>query len=846
VSGSDRAMTCRILLMPRFPVAALFAGAALSTFVGLAYAQPQDAAPTGVLEEIIVTATRVATNLQQTPLSVAAFSGERLELAGIDAGRDLGIMVPNAVFAPIPAGERFSHMVIRGLPGVATYIDGVSFGGLAFQQRNFVELERVEVLRGPQGTHFGRNTNGGAIQLITRPPADQFGTRLDVEFGELDRRVLKVAADVPLLDRLKTKWIAGDSEVDGFVDSQTVPYSFGDERDTLLRADVLWEPTDDFSLRAYATQQEDEGSDARILRIPNTSNPVYVAYNVLAGNPDYIAQARAIDPSFPDPPFALAGDRYTPETHESGYPGGSLGRWQTRSNMPGPTSVIEQRYLTLLLDWHVTDRWTFESLSSYGETRDTRQLTDWDTSEFTHALVMVRNRDRQSTQEVHLIGNHFDGRLRSLMGFYHNKLNVWARPSSWWFWEFAVPNTGPNPGLPGPPGLDGRPALNLDALNYVRAWGATVGDPTVANFFPPTFLTADRLFNAEDIDRAVFGEFVIGLRDRLDLTVGFRFTEDKQWGVREYLPADAFRPAEPGVVPAGDPFAPAALIDESPNVDLGTISTPRVSLSYQATDDIYVYASYAEGFTSGEVITNPFLPDPIVLGPEVVKTREIGLRSDWLGQRLRLNATYFDSRWDGLRVPKTVPDPDNPGLFLPVAIPSDDGVAEASGAEIELEYVAGVRWDLSFALGLLDTEYVEIGIPAEDGTGLQPGIPFPFAPEMSYSLGIAYRLPLGTGGEILFRGDYGWMDDYERGLSAEFQRKNADGSNRPEPAYGLLNARIVYTPARANWQLSLFGTNLTNEWYVNGGFDLGYAWGYGPSTIGRPREIGAGVRFTFD
>jgi len=235
-----------------------------------------------------------------------------------------------------------------------------------------------------------------------------------------------------------------------------------------------------------------------------------------------------------------------------------------------------------------------------------------------------------------------------------------------------------------------------------------------------------------------------------------------------------------------------------------------------------------------------------VLGPEVVKTSEIGVRSDWLGRRLRLNATFFDSHWDGLRVPKSVPDPDNPGVVSPFTIPSDDGVADASGAEVELEYLAGERWDISFALGLLDTEYVDIGVPAPNGSGLQPGTPFALAPERSYSLGIAYRLPLRAGNELLVRGDYGWMDDYELGPAAEFQRKNPDGSNRPEPAYGLLNARVVYTPARGNWQLWLFGANLTNEWYVSGGFDLGLAWGYGPATIGRPRELGIGMRFTFD
>jgi iron complex outermembrane receptor protein len=804
----------------------------------------QSQSPPSGLEELIVTATRVATNLQQTPMSIEAFTGERLELAGIDAGRDLRTMVPNAVFSADVGGERNSAMIVRGMPGVTTYIDGVWFGTWAFQQRNFVELERVEVLRGPQGTHFGRNTNGGAVQIITRKPADEFGARLDVELGELDHHLVKLAVDVPISERSKTKWIAASSSVDGFVDSLTAPIALGAERESLLRGDVLWQPSDKFSLRVNLTEQKDRGSDARILRISNTSNPVYIVYNVLAGNPDFLAQARAIDPSFPAPPFALAGDRFTPETHEAGYPGGSLGRWQTRSNVPGPTSIADPQSVALTLDWHMTDHWSLESLTSYVD-EASMQVTDWDGSEFTQALHMVRNDFRSTTEEVHALGTHLNGRLRSLLGLYYLHNDAWARESGWWFWEFAVPNTGPNPGSFGPPGVGGRPALNLAALGYVRAWGATVGNAVVANFFPPTFWTSDRLFNFEDVDRAVFGELTIDLAKRLSLTLGVRITEDEQWGSREYRPVDSFRPAEPGVVPGGDPFAAGALLTETPSIRLGTISTPRASLSYQATDTLYLYTSYAEGFTSGEVDPNPYGPDPIVLGPEVVKTTEIGIRSDWLQRRLRFNATAFDSHWDGMRVLKTIPDPNNPGLFLPLAIRTDDGVARASGLEVDLDYVPSERWELNFALGMLDTKYLEIGDPAPNGTGLQPGTPFAFAPKSSYSIAVSRHLPLARGGDLLVRGDYGWMNDYVLGAyAAEYQRKNPDGSVRPEPAYGLLNARVVYTPPGAKWRLSVFGTNLTNEWYVNGGFDLGFAWGYGPVTIGRPREVGVGMHFT--
>ena len=119
------------------------------------------------LEEIIVTATRRETDLQSTPLSIQAFTAEQLELGGITNGRDLGIMVPNVVLNPSTGGGQAVFRV-RGLPGVGLYVDGVWQDSFGFQQTNFTEFERVEVLRGPQGTLFGRNTNGGAVNMVTK------------------------------------------------------------------------------------------------------------------------------------------------------------------------------------------------------------------------------------------------------------------------------------------------------------------------------------------------------------------------------------------------------------------------------------------------------------------------------------------------------------------------------------------------------------------------------------------------------------------------------------------------------------------------------------------------------
>ena len=794
-----------------------------------------------VLDEIIVTATRVETNLQETPMSVAAFSGEALDLAGIDTGRELGIMVPNVVINPDATGEFGTRMVMRGLPGVTTYVDGIWFGNVGFLQKSFVEVERVEVLRGPQGTLFGRNANGGAIQVVTRGPADEFGARLDMEISDFDGRTLSLAVDVPFAATLKSKWTAARDRNDGFLESQRAPFALGGYDNSLLRGDILWEPTDRVSLRFNLNEENRESSPARVVRISNPERPQPIAYNVLGGNPEYLARARAIDPAFPDPPFPLAVDRFTPESHAAGFPGGTLGEWQTRATTRGPT-IIDQQWSMLALECAITDKLSLESLTAYLET-DGHFINDYDVSALTFFTAMERNRQEGLTQELHLTGKHLNGRLSSFLGFYYQDAEVWTRSSSWNNWEFAIPNTGPNPGTGGAPGVGGRPLWNPTAVDYVRAWGATVGNTAAATFSPVTHNTADRLFRSEDTDRAVFGQLTVGLLEKLDLTLGFRLTEDDGGG-GEYLPADAFRPLEPGAVPPGDPYAVAAVIEETERADLGTVSTPRVTIAYRPIDDVFLYASYAEGFTSGEIVNDPRLPEPYVLDPEVVSLREIGLRSDWLDARLRFNATVFDSLWDGLRVGKFVDDATNPPAAFIVR--TSDGVGQARGLELELFYLPAERWELDFALGLLDTEYLDIGVPPANGTGLQPGIPFAYAPETSYSLGARHRWPLAGGGELLLVGNYGWMDEYQRAPSNQLQSKNPDGSDKPEPAYGILNARVVYRPANRNWQLSLFGTNLTNEWYVNGGVDNWTLSGYDGATIGRPREVGVGLRWTFD
>jgi iron complex outermembrane receptor protein len=786
------------------------------------------------IEQVFVTAQRRETSAQETPISIQAFTAEELELSGLDQGRDLGIMVPNVVLNPAggggPGGGSF---YIRGLPGVGVYVDGVWQSNAGFLESDFVELERIEVLRGPQGTLFGRNTNGGAINITTQRPGDEFAARFDLTAGEFNRRDARASVDLPLSDTVKTKWTAARYYNDGFLKSVTVNRSFGGQDDTIFRGDVLWEPTDRFSARFTLTDEDKRTSDPRIVRFTNLEHPRYLAYNILAGNPDFLAAARAIDPMFPDPPKSLASNRFTPETHEPGFPGGQLGKWQTRSNTAGAGTTRDLQYGTMTLEWQARDNLTIESITSAWE-MDRRQVTDFDGSEFTVTTDDYRSRTENFNQEIHVLGDNFNGRVNWLAGLYYLKQENLQRFYRWGMQEFSMPPfSGPS-----------DPANDQAAIDYVRAYGAVVGNPSLIGFVPLTFITADDLTGNDDEDSAFFGEVSWSVIDKLDLTFGLRVTAD-DGEAASYIETAGFRPENDQMAVQGDPFS-GTIATVTPDPDLGNITTNKFAATYQLTDTMMVYGSWGEGFTSGGVTISTNFPDPIILDPEIITTREFGLRSDWMDGRLRFNATYFASKWDGLRVPILPDDPDNPGQKLPFPVNTSEGLAEADGWEFELIWAPTDRLRLNGGIGLLDSNYLNIGDPDPTGVnGIQPGSPFAYAPETSASVSVTYDIPLDGGSRVTLVGNYGWMDKYVRDPANQRTPKDANGNTIFEPAYGILNARARYVPSDGDWHVELWGRNLTDEQYINGGFDTRTVWGYDFTVIGLSREVGMSIGFEF-
>jgi outer membrane receptor protein involved in Fe transport len=837
------------------------------------------------LEEIVVTATRRETDLQSTPLSIQAFTAEQLELGGITNGRDLGIMVPNVILNPGTGGAQ-SQFYIRGLPGVGLYVDGVWQDGFGFQQMNFSEMERVEVLRGPQGTLFGRNTNAGAVNMTTRLPADEFGARVKLDIGDFNRRDASLAVDVPITDTFKTKFMAATARNDGFLEGLTTPWDFGSQDDTIYRADLYWEPVDRFSLRFTYNDEQKRGTDPKIHRMTRYDNSKLYAYNIMLGA--YQAQADAacaagFSPTLPlptvpatipgftpptcgpngwsPPPTNNLGTRYTgtkppaldPSTHTTNYPNnfippqhtefgnyaqvansagqsfetlgttytpnprmpdyafgpGQVGKWQTKSDSMEDGITADLEYYTVTARFDITDNMRFEAILSDWE-QFQRQVIDFDGTEFLITTDDIPQERENQTIELHLSGSAFNDRLNWLAGYYSLDEDLTQRFYRWAMWEFTVPQTSvmnPTTGFVNPAPTNQAyteyvrqtaSLLNLNGfsggnmLSPVNPASTTPGAPPAGSVSYPWFFNVsdDALTNRWDEDEAWFGEVTFGVTEKLDLTVGARMS-DKTGGNYRYVPTDAFRTPDPAVRPQGDPFAYNLVATATVDPDTPTIDTYKFSAAYQATTDIMFYLTYAEGFTSASspIVTigptaviesmpagmNPRRVSPtqaqIDLPPELIDNTEIGLRSDWLDGRLRFNATYFDSDWDGMRV-SLLPS-DAAGNTQPFPYQSGEGAGTASGWEFEVIWAPTDRLTLNAGLGLIDTEYIQAGVltgpPGQASiTGNYPGAPFAYAPDESYALGAQYEIPVANGGRILLVGNYGYRGDYAR--DAAYQR----------------------------------------------------------------------------
>lgn len=680
-------------------------GSLLLVVVGGLGAVPALGETTAALEEVIVTARKREESLQETPISLSVFNAAALQARSLSSLADIAAHTPNLEFTTsAPAGGSAGQAYIRGIgqldflittdPGVGLYVDGVYLARTSGAILELVDIERIEVLRGPQGTLYGKNTIGGAINVVTPRPAGERKGRLDLTIGRYDRIDVKAVAELPLVaETLSARLAVSSRNRDGYAhrvdfDSGAEVADLGNEDSLAWRGQLRWTPSAKLEvLFAVDGTTEDKNMSARTVVAINEQAPLLGLLNAFAGPYD---------------------GRYL-----SGNPRVS---YATGSN----AIDLDVWGASLTATW-TADGVTVRSLTAYREL-DASFGNDPDGS----PVVIIDESDvtsqKQFSQELQLTGTAADSRLKWVMGLYYFRevadadLTLLVAPGI-----FNGLQALPGPVMPlGPYSCPQPPESPLPCLG-----GA--GNPFNSIF---DFGLRDQV-GVDTDSYAAFGQGTYAITDRLSLTGGLRYTyEQKDYRIQMFHPLSGA-----SVVPLSD-------VDESWDA-----FSPRLGFEYRWSAGLMTYLSAAHGFKSGGFNGRPTGTQGVqAFDPEFLWSYEAGFKSQWADNRVRLNAAVFYNDYQDMQLTVIGSTPQG----TPDVRVENAGQAEVSGAELELDFSPVEGLLLSFGVGYLDAKFTEVAPGAEVSTDSE----FLEAPEWSVAAGGEYTWSLTAGSRLTMRADY--------------------------------------------------------------------------------------------
>jgi len=702
-----------------------------------------------VIEEVIVTAQKRSENLQSIPIAVSVFSGDQLEKVGIATAQTLQQMTPSLVFNNTSAtaqpylrgiGTRLSLMGLES--SVATYSDDRYISRPSAALLELMDVERVEVLKGPQGTLYGRNATGGAIRVITRDPADEPEAEVSLGIGNFQHRQLSASGTWVVSDQLKSRLTGMVVQRDGYVDN-IVPA--GEEE------------FDDKDFQAYRLKTRWQVNEQRSVLL----NLEYWRRDDHDHN-----EVQNLSPTGFDVGTALGGIT-------------TADRQKTATQIDD-TVVFDELAGQLRFDWGFDDF-------------DLAAITTYSIMEGGAALDVDATNLR--SQDVHTT----------------EKTETWSQEIQWmgdigdqWQW--------------------------LAGIYYFKQEGRLIifTDLTDQGLLPPGILVSQGRQSVETNSWAIFGQSTYQINDRWALTFGARWSSEEK---------DAETKTLPGV------FSTVDQVDDFTDDDHWSEFTPKASLEYQAGKGL-LYVTYARGFKSGGYNYPAF--GNKALEPEILDMLELGCKLDLWEQRLRLNGALFYYDYTDLQVSRAAG-----GGGLSVALTTENAAnAKVKGLEADLEILLSPALSLSTGFSWLDSEYQDYDASARAfrmSLGMsEPGmtdIAFDAdgesllrAPDFAGYLAINYRWQTDAA-ELPLVLIYSYKDEYN------FDFVGHPASSRlTQESYGLVNASLGYKPFNRNWQLRLWGNNLTDKLY----FDDIVASSQGiRGSAGAPRTYGVDLTLSF-
>jgi iron complex outermembrane receptor protein len=840
--------------MTRFTMAALAASASISALAwgGDAFAQSTAEPHVSTIDEVVVTARRRQESLQAVPLAVTAISGEELNRRDIRSGENLQHATPSLSVASA-FGQESGFVSIRGLgttysgtvanPGVTTYFAEVATPGGVVTPATYFDLQNVQVLKGPQGTLFGRNSLGGAVLFEPRRPGNEFEGFIQGVLGNYERKEFEGAVTIPIVeDKLAIRLAGQIAEREGYQKDYLTGRDYNNRDYKSARATVLWRPTDNIENLFIASYLNSKNNGmgfvpyyVNMAGLPGT----YLFATTLLGQPvnlaTYLAQQNARGP-------------YSVATNSN--PGGGTKVWSVQDT----------------LSFQLNDNFTLKNIASYARMKQTFSREDYDGTPFPILGQITTPQDfrfplpgggftdtatpinsggdfvnqESFTEELQLQGSLFDGGLTFTSGVYYQK----DKPVTYGLnlqHQFLLPSN-----------VNGLSGTSLSA----------------------TSATSKSIYSQGTLDLGLLSDSLA----KLKLTVGYRHTWDKVVGIAnavKFGTPDVFNLAfrtptpavgsctylpAPGDVRSGAPYDCITRAEQKSEAD-----TWNLSLDYQVTPEHLVYVATRRGYKAGGV--NQSGP-PVLRAyePETVSDVEAGFKGDWrIGDHisLRTNLAVYYARQKNIQRINTI---SYLGQTTAPVLTGSSG--DLYGGEFEFTLEAYDRltisgfyshtrfsWDRFIddytidgttglarqcragdpGFRLFDARAGSAGV-CESELDLQ-GV---YTPLHKYSVSVRYAVLKGEEtGEVSLNANYVYQTAQRSGIYSLAGSDFIKG-------YGLLNASIDWDRIMGSRVSgSVFATNIGDQNYAQGIFSTSVQLGFSTRTIGEPKMYGVRLRYDF-
>lgn len=721
----------------------------LTLSVPIVYAQDDDEEETLALDDVTVTARRVQESLQDVPVAVTSFSREELEDAQAENLDSLKGAVPNMNLVQGRGSASSANIYIRGIgqpdalqtfdPGVGVYVDGVYMSRIQGALLSLHDVERIEVLRGPQGTLYGKNTIGGAVNVITRRPDEVTSGEFRVLAGDYSATSASTYFKGALSARTNASFSALYRLDNGFVTDAQTGQHYNDRDNTSMRFLLSSQLSDRLSLDFSLDYTDQENA----LTLGRSEAPLI-----------------ALDFADLTSPVLLN----LPSSDEYDFTGRT-------SFTDDENQELRHMGASFTLNYNLNDNWDLKSITAYRDL-DSDSFIDIDATELELGDVFVGVDQQQVSQELQFLFNNNSG-FNAVLGMFYMQEDVPSMQEAYAD-DFLL--------------FGGVP------LDFLR----TIDD------------------DLETTSYAFFAQGNWALSDRWGLTAGIRYSKDEKDYRRTTSTFSTAGPFLEGTFAFADS-------------DSWDSVTPMVSFDYQINDSNMLYASASKGFKSGGFNGRANAESDVSsFDPETVWTYELGGKSQFLDNRLRLNYAIFTSDYEDFqaRVAEDISS-------FPVINAAE---LDISGAELELTWLLNASTTVYSSIGYLDSEYKKFFDFRQPDLDRSDDVP-PFSPDWTFRIGMNHAVYLDGGAAIRF----GLNGNYTGDMYLSVDNQEA----LTQDDYWLFNAYAIYDFANPAWSITIGGKNLTDEVYKIDAQEFSSVANIQTAYYGDPRTWYAALNYRF-